>query len=126
MGLILRHAHRMTHSAAEILREHGLTPARYQLLLQLREGPDVHQQDLGSALGVTKGNVSMLLSELERAGLVSRTPDGSANRILLTARGEALADALVPDQREWTHRQFAGLATDDLQRLILLLRQLPA
>lgn len=125
MGLILRQAHRMTHSAAEILREHDLTPARYQLLLRLRGRRDVQQQELGSALGVTKGNVSMLLSQLERVGLVSRTPDGYANRISLTARGQALADGLVPDQREWTHHQFAGLATDDLQRLIWLLRRMP-
>jgi DNA-binding MarR family transcriptional regulator len=112
-------------SAAEELRQAGLTPAKYQLMLQVRAHPNEQQQELGARLGVTKGNVSMLVSQLERDGLLWRTPLGAANRLSLTPEGETVLDVLVPAQRRWTRRQFSALESDDMEQLIGLLRLLP-
>jgi len=89
VGLMLLTAHRMMQSAATRLRTEGLTPAKYQLLLRLRANPGLFQGELALRLGVTKGNVSMLVTQLERAGLLIRTPDGGA-RTLLDGGGEVL------------------------------------
>lgn len=117
-------AHRMTHSAGARLRSQGLTPAKYQLLLRLRSNPAMSQSELGPRLGVTKGNVSMLVTQLERAGLLVRTPDGAANRLALTARGNEVVDRLLPDEERWTAEQFATLTTEELDALVALLHRL--
>lgn len=82
-------AHRMTQSAGSRLRAEDLTPAKYQLLLRLRSEPGLAQGELGARLGVTKGNVSMLGTQLERAGLLTRTPHGAGNRLALCSRCRA-------------------------------------
>lgn len=117
-------AHRMVQSAGNRLRAEGLTPAKYQLLLRLRSEPGLAQGELAARLGVTKGNVSMLVTQLEHAGLVDRTPDGAANQVTLTARGIALVNRLLPEEERWTSEQFATLTTEELDELLLLLHRL--
>jgi DNA-binding MarR family transcriptional regulator len=117
-------AHRMTQSAASRLRTEDLTPAKYQLLLRLRGEPGLSQGELGARLGVTKGNVSMLVTQLEHAGLLTRTPDGAANQLALTTRGTDLVNRLVPDEEHWASEQFATLTDDELDQLVRLLHRL--
>ena len=117
-------AHRMTQSAGSRLRAEDLTPAKYQLLLRLRSEPGLAQGELGARLGVTKGNVSMLVTQLERAGLLTRTPDGAANQLALTARGIDLVHRLMPDEERWASEQFAQLTSDELDQLVRLLHRL--
>lgn len=117
-------AHRMKQSAGARLRAEDLTPAKYQLLVRLRSADGLPQGELGTRLGVTKGNVSMLVTQLERAALVTRTPDGATNRLFLTARGAAVVDRLLPDERRWAADQFAALTTEELHELVRLLHRL--
>ncbi len=69
-GDLLRVVHGISQDGARELRRHGLTPAQYRLLLAVGATPGCRQHELGDLLGVTKGNVSMLVSRLERDGLV--------------------------------------------------------
>jgi DNA-binding MarR family transcriptional regulator len=124
VGLLMFMAHRMSQSAGARLRAEDLTPAKYQLLLRLRSTEGLLQGEIGERLGVTKGNVSMLVTQLERAGLVARTPDGAANRLSLTARGVVVVDRLLPDERRWASEQFAALTTEELEELVRLLHRL--
>jgi DNA-binding MarR family transcriptional regulator len=117
-------AHRMTQSSGSRLRTQGLTPAKYQLMLRLRAEPGLAQGELGARLGVTKGNVSMLVTQLEHAGLLTRTPDGAANQLALTTRGVEVVEQLLPDEQRWTSEQFAKLTTDELDVLVRLLHRL--
>ena len=117
-------AHRMTQSAGSRLRDADLTPAKYQLLLRLRSESGLTQGELAARLGVTKGNVSMLVTQLQHAGLVDRIPDGAANQVALTARGLTVVDRLMPDEERWTSEQFAALTTDELDELVRLLHRL--
>jgi DNA-binding MarR family transcriptional regulator len=124
VGLVLLLAHRMTHSAGSRLRAEDLTPAKYQLLVRLRSEPGLAQGELAARLGVTKGNVSMLVTQLEHAKLLTRTPDGAANQVVLTAQGLDVVDRLLPDEERWASEQFATLSTDELDQLVRLLHRL--
>lgn len=118
---MVRLVHLVSQAGAVELRRHNLTPAQYQLMLSLRRRPNPLQQELGETLGVTKGNVSQMVSRLEERGLVLRVPRGAANELRLTEEGRSLVDRLVPDQREFLKRQFGALDQQQLSELAAML-----
>ena len=113
-------------AGAQELREHGLTPAQYQVLVLLQRRPQATQRELMDALGVTKGNVSQLLTRMEQSGLVRRTPDGSANRLALTEGGDALVGELRPAHGRFLSRSLGALDVDELSTLAALVSRLEA
>lgn len=106
-------ASRARHLAAAALREHGLTPAQYELL-ELLEGMRcgccgegecrcassyLCQNDVVGRIRCTKGNVSSLVQRLHVEGLISREPDPADRRhnaVRITARGRAALMAARP------------------------------
>lgn len=63
------------------------------LLMNLHRHPGISQQDVARRLLVGRSNVTMLLPELEKKALLTRTPDVKDKRILrltLTTEGEKL------------------------------------
>lgn len=121
-GLMARLVHRTGQEASAALREHGLTPAQFQLLRAVREHPGAVQRELGERFAVTGANVSMLIAKLESAGLLHRRAEGAANRVLLTPAGEVLVDRLVPEQSRFMAGRFAALGDAELDRLHDLVR----
>ena len=121
-GLMARLVHRTGQEASAALREHGLTPAQFQLLRAVRERPGAVQREIGERFAVTGANVSMLLAKLEAAGLLHRRAEGAANRVLLTPAGEALVDRLEPEQSAFMAGRFAALSEAELDRLHGLVR----
>lgn len=118
---LVRLVHIVSQGGAAELRQHGLTPAQYQLMLGLRGHPNPLQHELSERLGVTKGNVSQMVSRLEARELVIRVPRGAANELQLTDDGRALVDRLVPAQREFLKDQFSALTPDELSDLAAML-----
>jgi DNA-binding transcriptional ArsR family regulator len=68
-------------------------PRRADLLRALRTSRTT--TDLAEELRLTPGAVSQQLAQLQRAGLLERTPDHPYVRYRLSARGEALVDLLM-------------------------------
>jgi DNA-binding MarR family transcriptional regulator len=114
----------MSQAGAAELRTHGLTPAQYQLMVALRRRENPLQHELGERLGVTKGNVSQMVSRLEEQGWVARVPRGAANEVQLTAGGRALVDRLLPAQQAFFREQFRPLGDIELAQLDTLLERL--
>lgn len=114
---LVKVVHLVSQAGAQELRGHGLTPAQYQLLVAVGRSPGIVQRGLTERLGVTKGNVSQLVTRLEEAGLLDRSRDGAANQLVLTSAGKALVSELVPAHDSFLARQFAALDDDDLRRL---------
>lgn len=123
-GQLVRVVHAISQSGARELRTEGLTPAQYQILVAVSARPDVQQRELGDALGVTKGNISMLVARLESDGLLSRSPSGAAYLLRLTPEGRALVDRLRPQHSRFMADCFAGLSDGDLKALGGLLSRL--
>jgi DNA-binding MarR family transcriptional regulator len=104
-GVLARIVHRTTQDTAAALRAEGLDPARFQLLRAVRAAPGETQQ----TFGVTRGNVSMLVTELVGAGPLVREPRGAADGLRLTVRGEELVRRLEPEQTRFlTERRGGG------------------
>jgi DNA-binding MarR family transcriptional regulator len=114
---LIRVVHGIAQAGARELAGFGLTPAQYQLLLVVDAQPDCTQQRLGEILGVTKGNVSMLLARLEEAGLVLRRPEGAAHSITLSRAGRARLAEIRPAHVQFLVERFAALDDDELRRL---------
>jgi DNA-binding MarR family transcriptional regulator len=123
-GDMVRLVHVVSQAGAAELRRHGLTPAQYQLMLGLRGTTNPLQQELSEQLGVTKGNVSQMVSRLESRGLVVRVPRGAGNELQLTEAGHHLIDRLLPDQRAFMQQQFGTLSRDELSDLAAILAKL--
>ena len=54
------------------VREHGLSPVKFDVLTHAARTAGLNQQELANQLLVTKGNVSHLVDCFERAGLIER------------------------------------------------------
>ncbi|TDN90757.1 MarR family 2-MHQ and catechol resistance regulon transcriptional repressor [Microbacterium sp. BK668] len=121
---MLRFIHAVAQEGAAELREFGLTPAQYQLLVQVGRRPGVAQWQLVEAFGVTKGNVSQLVKRLEQAGLVERARVKASDELSLTDSGRALLERVMPAHDEFMDRQFAALDRGELDTLMRLIMRL--
>jgi DNA-binding MarR family transcriptional regulator len=71
----------------------GLKVPHYDILANIVRYPGLTQQELADRLLVGRSNMSMLLPELERRGLVARVADETdrrVRRLTLTKEGDAL------------------------------------
>jgi DNA-binding MarR family transcriptional regulator len=122
-GLLALIVHRTSQDASAILRREGLNPAQFQLLLAVHRRPGASQRELGELFGVTRANVSMLVSKLTAAGLLRREPSGAAYRVLLTPDGEAIVARLEPGQSAFMVERFGGLSDQELDDMYRLARR---
>jgi MarR family 2-MHQ and catechol resistance regulon transcriptional repressor len=105
----------ITRGVEAELKPFGLTHAQFQVLLHVISAPDLSQRELSERLNVTTGNVSMLVSKLEVAGLVDRVPAGAAVRLRVTEAGRQTFDSLGPTRARFMLDLFAHLSVTDMR-----------
>jgi DNA-binding MarR family transcriptional regulator len=125
LKLWLRMLASTTQIEAEIrkrLREHfDISLARFDYMAQLfryREG--LKMRVLSRYLMVTGGNVTGLTDELEREGVVQRSPSPEDRRawiVSLTPKGRRSFEAMAKAHEEWLLELFAGLEEKAVQQL---------
>jgi DNA-binding MarR family transcriptional regulator len=99
----------------ETVRDHGLAPQQYVLLLALKGFPDrewATVRELADRLQLRHHSVVELINRAQRQGFVQRAPhldDARAVRVLLTESGEAILG------------QLSALHRDELRRMELAL-----
>jgi DNA-binding MarR family transcriptional regulator len=99
------------------LAEHGLTPARAEVLWLLHRTGPCTQRALSEQLKCTPRNVTGLIDVLEQTGLVERTAHPSDRRAILVRlsdAGRALIADWSADRRYGMAKLLAGVTTDDL------------
>ena len=108
------------------LREQfSTTLPRFDLLAQLerhREG--LKMNELARLLMVTGGNVTAIVDQLEKEGLVERLDepaDRRAFRIRLTRAGERSFGEMARAHEEWVVELLAGLSRREHEELLKLL-----
>jgi DNA-binding MarR family transcriptional regulator len=88
----------------EVTRAHGLTPHRYQLLLQIRASNGrATVGGLAAALQLGQSNVTQRIRRLENAGLVRRElskEDARVRYLRLTAKGDRRLAGAVAELAE--------------------------
>ena len=108
------------------LRERfGTTLPRFDLMAQLERHPEgLKMNELSRRLMVTGGNVTAIVDQLEKEGLVERLDepdDRRAFRIRLTRTGEKSFTEMAAAHEEWVVDMLSGLSRreqDDLLRLL--------
>jgi DNA-binding MarR family transcriptional regulator len=104
------------------------TLPRFDLMAQLerhREG--LKMNELSRLLMVTGGNVTAIVDQLEKEGLVERLDepdDRRAFRIRLTRKGEKSFAEMASEHEEWVVELLAGLSKREQDELLKLLAKL--
>lgn len=120
---VLQAQHRVVRAIEQDLAAQGLVPLTwYDVLLELNAaGGHLRMQQLGERVVLSRSRVSRLVDELEREGLVERSPDpddGRATRACVTETGkQALRDA-APVYLEGVDRYFTAHLTDPERRAV--------
>ncbi len=121
---LCRVAQKIGRAQSIYLRAWDLNEAQFDVLAQIGASQGITQQQLADKLLVTKGNVSQLLNRMENVGLLRRCPMQRNNTLLLTEKGQALHDVVVPAIEELVAQQLSALSEAEVVNLLRLLRKL--
>jgi DNA-binding MarR family transcriptional regulator len=113
------------------LRERfNTTLPRFDLMAQLERHPEgLKMSALSRLLMVTGGNVTAIVDQLEKEGLVERLDapdDRRAFRIRLTPGGERSFAEMARAHEEWIVELFGGLSRREHEELLTLLAKAKA
>ena len=101
------------------------TLPRFDLMAQLERHPEgLKMNELSRLLMVTGGNVTAIVDQLEKEGLVERIAEPSdrrAWRIHLTAAGDKGFAEMARAHEEWVVELLAGMSRRDQDELLKLL-----
>ena len=109
---LTRATHSMLTRLEPNITRHGITTTQFGILEALLHVGPQNQRDLGRKLLMSKGNISIVIDNLVKRGLVNRVPDTTDRRrtvIHLTAKGRKLIEKIFPQQ--------VAAIVDDLSRL---------
>ena len=101
------------------------TLPRFDLMAQLeRHAEGLKMNELSRLLMVTSGNVTAIVDQLEKEGLVERLDepaDRRAFRIRLTKSGERTFAEMASAHEEWVVEMLSGLSRREQDELLRLL-----
>lgn len=125
---VARACHLVQQELARQLKSLDLKTPHLDIMVNLVRTPGMSQQDLARKLFVGRSNMTMLLPQLEKRGLVERRPDPDDKRVLrlfLTEEGRALADraiavqaAIVDDIMSLSTPQECEMVGDSMRRIV--------
>ncbi|MEJ3747002.1 MarR family transcriptional regulator [Actinomycetes bacterium KLBMP 9797] len=111
------------------LAEHGLTPARAEVIWLLHHGGPRTQRELSQALKCTPRNVTGLVDALEEAGFVARSAhptDRRATVVSLTPRGTTLVTDWHRDRDHGTAHLLGNTSAAELTTFVTMLDRILA
>ncbi|HYL08810.1 MAG TPA: MarR family transcriptional regulator, partial [Candidatus Udaeobacter sp.] len=117
----VRFAGRSVHLLQERWAEqHGLTEGRLGVLFRLYRCGDLPLGDLADALDYTPRNITGLVDNLERDGLVERVPDPTDRRSIkarLTDSGRERIESIWKEGLQHQYEIVKGMSKEDLAQL---------
>ena len=129
-GRIYRIAKAVGDTQEATYAQFGMTRADFDVLATLRRAGEpftLSPTALSASMMLTSGGVTGRLDRLERAGLITRSPDPNDRRgtlVTLTPRGRQLIDDAVPAGLRRQQEALAALSPAKRRQLDSLLRQL--
>ncbi|BDP41855.1 MarR family transcriptional regulator [Deinococcus aetherius] len=122
-----RAAHAVEMAANRHLGDHGLTISQFGVIEALYHLGPLSQRQLAEKILRSSGNLTMVIDNLERDGLVRRERDLQDRRVMnvfLTDSGEALVDRVLPAHVRGIRRVFQVLDPAEMAQLTELTRKL--
>ncbi len=127
-GHLIRRAHQISSAIfMEECAEQNLTPIQFACLQQLSGQSGLDATRVAAAIAVDRSTLGDVLERMEGRDWIARRPSPEDRRIKLlyiTAKGEALLDAVAPAVEATQRRLLAPLAASDRDVFIRLLAQL--
>jgi len=124
---VWRAAHAMEARANRHLAAHTLTISQFGVLEALHHLGPLSQRQLADKILRSSGNLTMVIDNLERDGLVGRERDQKDRRVMtvsLTPRGHELIEMLMPQHVQNVLGVFTALSPDELTQLAALSKKL--
>src|ERR671922_1975577 len=110
---------------AGLREDFNTTLPRFDLMAQLERHPEgLKMNELSRLLMVTGGNVTAIVDQLEKEGLVERLDEPSDRRaflIRLTSAGEKSFAEMARAHEEWVVELLSGLSRREQDELLRLL-----
>lgn len=107
--------------ADKLAREYGLTRAQWAVLAKLERTQGQKQAELADVMEMAPISLTRLIDKLCECGLVERRSDDSdrrVKRLYLTEKAQPMLVKLAALRNEITATALAGLAPDDIRRLV--------
>lgn len=106
----------------ELRESFDSTLPRFDLLAQLDRHPEkLRMGELSSLMMVSGGNVTGLVTQMEKEGLVSRTPlktDRRTFQVGLTRAGKRYFNKMAKSHEQWIVEMFSGLDHDHQEEMM--------
>lgn len=125
---VARACHLVQQELARQLKPLDLKTPHLDIMVNLVRSPGMSQQDLARKLFVGRSNMTMLLPQMEKRGLVERRSDPDdkrALRLFLTEKGRALAAraiavqaAIVDDIMSLSTPKECEMVGDSMRRIV--------
>ncbi len=113
---LMRAAESITSRAHKHLSSVGLTVSQFGVLEALYHLGPLSQKDLGQKILRSSGNITMVIDNLEKRGLVRRKRDRNDRRFLivhLTAEGKKLISKIFPPHAALITKELGVLSATD-------------
>jgi len=104
---------RLSH---QLRSQHDLTLSQFGALESLLHLGDMSQSELGHKLLKSSGNITMVVDNLEKRGLVQRCRDTGDRRVVmvrLAAAGRRLIAGIFPDHAQAITEEMGHLSQDE-------------
>ena len=123
-------AQRVAEGLAHVCSERfGVTIPEWRVMAVLGELNEVTAKDVGHLSRMHKAKVSRAVVSLEEHGLIVRRANEVDRReafLMLTARGRAIYEGLIPMALAFQHSLVDGIAPEDLEAVDRVLRHIMA
>jgi len=118
---------RMNEATTRLAKQHDLTLPHFEVLLCLKSGEGISQQELSERLLLTKGNICIIMQKMEASGLIERRPDPTDqrfHRLYLTDAARHLLARVMPEHHALTGQFLGGLNPGEQKTLYELLSRI--
>lgn len=128
VGYNMKRAFNAVHSdLVTTLLPFELRMVTYTALVLIKDNPGLRQSQLADALAVERPNLVMLIDELERRELITRTPvltDRRANALQITLAGRRLCDKATDALHVHEEKLLASVDPDARKAMLQTLYQI--
>lgn len=125
--VLARAYHTIVRAVSRDVSRHRLTLGQFAVMEALYHKGALPLGRVGSLLLVTAGNITYVVDQLERRGLVRRERRHGDRRVVyaaLTAKGRAFIDDIFPAHARYVAELFDTLPPDEQNQLRRLLKKL--
>jgi MarR family transcriptional regulator, 2-MHQ and catechol-resistance regulon repressor len=124
---LMRAAGSFTSRAHQHLEEAGLTFSQFAVVDALYHLGPLHLKQLAEKMLRTSGNLTMVVDNLEKCGMVQRKQDATDRRFFsvnLTRKGRSTFEKVFPRHVQILVAEMSGLTDDEQEELGRLCRKL--